>query len=108
MGLRADLRLLRRAMNNRWPVTEEFRAKVIEKIMERMADPDVETHHLNALAKTLLAAEAQNQSDEHHARGGRITEIFDALGIQPSVGAIESSGTETSPEDDGLEDEADE
>ena len=91
-----DTRLMARALTQRWPVTPEYRGIIVRKLMKVIADPASSPREVTAAAKALLAAESQNQSDEHKlidvsvaTRHDELDAIAADLGIE--IGAIEAA-----------------
>lgn len=60
---KANMRLIRRAIKNRWPIPEELRAKVVEQmgLIVEMGDSDRDKV---AAAKVLVAADSLNLKSE--------------------------------------------
>jgi hypothetical protein len=110
-----DTRMMARALIQRWPVKPEYKAELIEKLMQVIASPSSSPREVTAAAKAIMAAEKQNQEDEHklvdielQQRNHRISTIAAELGIEESaILAIEaeasgdiSSDAELQAEDD--------
>jgi hypothetical protein len=103
-----DTRLMAKALTQRWPVTPEYRGIIVRKLMKVIADPASSPREVTAAAKALLAAEAQNQADEHKAvdvslrtEHDRLDEIARDLGIE--VGLIEAAEGQSSGGDSSVE-----
>ena len=60
-----DTRLIMRALKNRWPITDKMKGPVIEKLVGIISNAGTAPREAISAAKALIAAEAQNQSDEH-------------------------------------------
>jgi hypothetical protein len=95
MGIR-NTRMMARALEQRWPITHEFREGIVRRLMKIVVDPTSSRREVTAASKALLAAEAQNQSDEHkvidvrvQTRHDELAGIAADLGIE--VGAIEDA-----------------
>jgi hypothetical protein len=89
-------RMEARAMEQRWPVKPEYREAVLRRNIRIIADPKSTERAIVAASKVILAAEAQNQSDEHkvidvrvQTRHDELAGIAADLGIE--VGAIEDA-----------------
>ena len=87
-----DTRMMSRAIVQRWPMSEEVRRQVLEKLAEIVIDPESKNREVIAAAKALMSAEAQNQSDEHKVldvqlqhSNDRLSQIASELGIDASV-----------------------
>ena len=79
------------AFRNRWPMDDDKRSEVLRVAMEIMTTSDKERNKI-AAARLLMAAEAQNQSDQHKAvdvgvatRHDRVLAIASDLGIDPAL-----------------------
>jgi hypothetical protein len=71
----------------RWPIKPEYRAAIINKLIQVVASPESSPREVTAAAKAILAAEAQNQVDEHkvvdvHTQQGG----FDLAAIAAEIG----------------------
>jgi hypothetical protein len=89
-----DLRLLRRAIKQRWEIPAEFRSVVVGRLRDLIMEGDPEIA-LKAIAE-VRHLESQNQKDEHkavdvslRAEHDRLDEIARDLGIE--VGLIEAA-----------------
>jgi len=60
-----DTRMMARAIEQRWPINSNARKAVISQLLRIIANPASSPREVTAAAKALLAAESQNQSDEH-------------------------------------------
>ena len=57
--------MIARALTQRWPIKQEYRQAIVAKLMRVIADPSSSPREITAAAKALMAAEKQNQEDEH-------------------------------------------
>jgi hypothetical protein len=87
-----DTRMMARALEQRWPMTPEVRKAVVGRLIKVLTDPESKKREVIAASKALMAAEAQNQEDEHKVldvrvatRNDRLDAIAADLGIDPSV-----------------------
>ena len=110
MGLQ-ETRMISKALTQRWPIKPEYRAGLITQMMKVIADPNTSPREKTAAAKAILAAEKQNQDDEHkiidisiQARNLELDELAADLGVEISV--IENAEAESGISD--LRVEADE
>ena len=109
MGIR-DTRMIAQAIERRYPISPEFRSILIKRLINIVASKDAKNREAIAAARALLAAEAQNQADEHKvvdvslsARNVELDRIAADLGIEPHLivdGAAASSGVDRSVEGD--------
>ena len=76
-GIR-DTRLMRKAIEQRWPIKPEYREAVVNRLVRIVADKGASNREAVAAAKGLIAAESQNQVDEN--------------GVQPLVNINLGSG----------------
>jgi hypothetical protein len=101
-----DLRLIRRAMRQRWEIPDRTRALIMERLAE-ILEHGADDIALKAVAE-IRHMEAQNQKDEHkiadyaiQQRHARVDAIARELGVDPGliVDASEASGSSVdSPE----------
>jgi hypothetical protein len=87
-----DARMIKKAMEQRWPIDAEKRKAVVERLTKILNDPQSTAREATAAAKALMSAEAQNQADEQH-HDDRMDEgrnrILDLLGREgSSAGAV--------------------
>jgi hypothetical protein len=98
--------MMARALQQRWPIKPEHKQEIIDKLLRVLSDATASPREITAAAKALMAAESQNQADEHKVidvgvatRNDRLDAIAADLGIDPSlIQAIEGeadSGTES-------------
>lgn len=81
-----DDRLEIRALQQRWPIPAKYREFLVNKLLKIALDDETTNRESIMAAKALLAAEAQNQSDEHTAAvqsdRNRFLEVARQLGIE--------------------------
>jgi hypothetical protein len=101
-----ETRMMARALTQRWPISEKTKRGVIGALINILADPKASPREKTSAAKALMAAEQQNQADEHKlvdvslsTRNDRLDAIAADLGIDQ--GLIESIARETSSGDSG-------
>ena len=93
-----DTRLIAKALEQRWPVPNELRASLVRQMMAIVADKSASPRERTSAFKAILAAEKQNQEDEHklldvsvETRHDRLDAIAADLGIEASfIKAIEA------------------
>lgn len=85
-----------RALMQRWPINETARKAIISRLLRIIADPSSSPREVTAASKALLAAEAQNQADEHKIvdvrianRHSELDAIAADLGIE--IGIVEDA-----------------
>lgn len=64
-GQTSDTRLIERAIRERWPIPEKYRAPLIDRQIRISIDPASSPRESTSAFKAVLAAEAQNQADSH-------------------------------------------
>jgi hypothetical protein len=79
-----DTRMMVKAVEQRWPMSPEYREAVIRRLIRIVADPKSSNREATAAARALMAAEQQNQSDEHKVVDVRVTTRNDRL---PAIAA---------------------
>ena len=81
-----DVRLIRRAIRCRWPVSDRIRKLVVDRAEGVVADAAAKTDHVIAVSRLLLDADCANMREEfEHARNqrldsGGVTERVDHTG----------------------------
>jgi len=102
-----DIRLATKAVRERWPIKDEFRNGVINALMRIIVDPAATNREKTSAAKGILAAEQQNQMDQHKVIDATIERTdyeLDAiaadLGIETHLIIDATSEATLSPESD--------
>ena len=87
-------------MEQRWPVKAEYRDAVLKRNMRIILNPNSTERAVSAASKVILAAESQNQSDEHKVvdvnlatRHDQLSGIAADLGIE--IGVISNAESES-------------
>jgi hypothetical protein len=57
--------MMERALAQRWPIKPEYRELIVKRMLRIIADPKSSPREVTSATKALLAAESQNQADEH-------------------------------------------
>ena len=96
-----DIRLVARAVKERWPVPAERRGEIIDSLVEIATDRNREDGHRISAAKALITADGLNQKDEHNtannANRSRFLEVAERLGLgshfagPPGIGTVVDS-----------------
>jgi hypothetical protein len=88
--------MMARALEQRWPISDKVRKAIVGRLVQIVADPASSPREVTAAAKALLAAESQNQSDEHKlidvsvaTRHDELDAIAADLGIE--IGLVEAA-----------------
>lgn len=68
--IRADARMLRRAIRNKWPITKLVKQETVETLRDIMKDPMEKSNNRIAAAKTLVAADSVNARREQSSETG--------------------------------------
>ena len=72
-------------MRQRWPMPEAFKEAIVKRLMKVVLDKNATHREVTQAIKGLIAAEAQNQKDEHTAAlqsdRNRFLEVAQQLGI---------------------------
>ena len=107
-----ELQLEARALRQRWPIDDRQRNAIIRTMLGIMLSGDAKPRDRISAGKALLAAEAQNQADEHKAvdvslrtEHDRLDAIARDLGIE--VGLIANAEGQSGGSDSGVETTAD-
>ena len=81
-----------RAIVQRWPVKQEYREAIINRLARIAIDPASSPREATAAAKAVIAAESQNQRDEQNvgiqSDRNRFLEIAERLGIRTPTARI--------------------
>jgi len=60
----SETRLLEKAIKQRWPIPDEYRAGVINRQARIAIDPEASNREATSAARCLITAEGQNQKDD--------------------------------------------
>lgn len=92
---------MERALRERWPIKQEYREAIIKRLIRIIADPASSAREVASASRALLAAEAQNQQDQHKiidvnvaTRHDQLASIAADLGIE--IGVIEDVARQAS------------
>jgi len=84
--------MIQKALEQRWPIKPEYRDALVKRLLRIVADPQSSPREVTSAAKALMAAERQNQDDEHKVidvelqrRDGELSQIAIELGIDPRI-----------------------
>ena len=66
-------------MEQRWPIKQEYREALIKRLIRIIADPASKPREVTAASRALLAAEGQNQADEHKVVDVHVSTRHDQL-----------------------------
>jgi hypothetical protein len=87
-----DTRMAQKALEQRWPIKPEYREALVRRLVRIIADPNSSAREVTSASKALIAAESQNQADEHKVvdvrlstRNDQLDAIATDLGIEVSV-----------------------
>ena len=84
MGVRGEMRMIERAIKNRW-LTDDLKADALAAIQRGLRCSD--DRAAQTAVRNLIAMEAQNQKDEHKVIDVRVTTRHDQLaGIAADLG----------------------
>ena len=94
-----DLRMIQKAMEQRWPIKQEYREALVKRLIRIIADPASSPREVTAASKALIAADSVNIADdrkiqEEHKRKLELIELAHKLGIVGNdsgpVGVVDS------------------
>lgn len=57
---RSDVVLVGKAIRDRWPIPDEVRAKIVERLLEIVTSSDSEPRDVNQAARVLVSIDKQN------------------------------------------------
>jgi hypothetical protein len=100
--------MMARALTQRWPLSPEYRNIIVKQLMKVIADPQSSPREKTSAAKALMAAEQQNQADEHklvdvriHHKITELAEIAGEIGVD--IDLIQDAERSRSGSVDGTE-----
>lgn len=103
-GQLRDVRMIQKAMEQRWDIKPEYKSALVRRLVAIIANPDSTAREVTSASRALIAAEAQNQSDEHSdeqidEQRNRFLAVAERLGLEttieqlPETGSSDDSGT---------------
>ncbi len=103
-GQLRDVRMIQKAMEQRWDIKPEYKSALVRRLVAIIANPDSTAREVTSASRALIAAEAQNQSDEHSdeqidEQRNRFLAVAERLGLEttieqlPEAGSGDDSGT---------------
>ena len=103
-GQLRDVRMIQKAMEQRWDIKPEYKSALVRRLVAIIANPNSTAREVTSASRALIAAEAQNQSDEHSdeqidEQRNRFLAVAERLGLEttieqlPETGSSEDSGT---------------
>ncbi len=100
--------MIAEAFEQRWPISKEYRFGLIRTLMGIALDPNSSKRERTAAAKAILAAEAQNQQDEHKVIDVNVTTRNDnldaiAANLGLDLGVVQAIEGETNRSTEGVE-----
>ena len=94
-----DLQMQLNAIRQRWPISGKMREAIVERLLRIIADKESSKREQLIAIKTLMTAEAQNQSDEHTAAvqsdRNRFLEVARQLGIEADFRLVTEERADT-------------
>jgi hypothetical protein len=100
-----DTRLLERALRERWPISSEFRERIVLHLISIVANKDLSPRERTSAAKALLHADQLNveqekmeQLDEHEYRA-RLVQLARQLPLGEVARLADERGISLEPED---------
>jgi hypothetical protein len=96
---RSDMRMIAQAANQRWEIKPEYKNALVRRLTAIIADPNSTTREVTAASRALIAAEAQNQSDEQRDEQidesrNRFLDIAERLGITTTIEQLPEAGSD--------------
>jgi hypothetical protein len=109
LGFRSDARLIGMAMRKRWDIPDDVKRDTIAAVVAIQSSVESSDRDRLAASKIILAAEKQNQDDEHkqtdidrdNAKRCRLVALAARLGIAESVVLDAEATARGRIEDDG-------
>ena len=103
---RSDMRLIAQAARQRWDIDDDSKSILVRRLTSILEDPASSAREVTAASRALIAAEAQNQSDEHRDEQidqdrNRFLAVAERLGIAKTIEQLPEarSGNNTQPVD---------
>ena len=86
---RSEMKMIEQAVGNRWPITQEYRALCVARMMQILADPSTNARTAISATRALAALDSLNQHDnEQHQTNdarNRFLDVAKRLGIGSAV-----------------------
>lgn len=90
--------MIQKAMEQRWDIKPEYKSALVRRLVAIIANPDSTAREVTSASRALIAAEAQNQSDEHSdeqidEQRNRFLAVAERLGIATTVEQLPEAGS---------------
>lgn len=76
---RKDIRLIGRAVRERWPISTEFRARIVAQLMTIVMSPEASDRDIVAATRVLASIDKMNVDLENAAKNMTLEELKDEL-----------------------------
>lgn len=94
-----ETRMMAKAVEQRWPISENARKAIISQLLKIIADGSSSKREITSAARALIAAEKQNQqdavTDATDDQRNRFLEIAERLGVRGNTGRVLDRRTES-------------
>ena len=92
-----ETRMMAKALEQRWPISENARKAIISQLLKIIADGSSSKREITSAARALIAAEKQNQqdavADATDDQRNRFLEIAERLGVGGNPRRVPDSRT---------------
>ena len=97
-GQLRDVRMIQKAMEQRWDIKPEYKSALVRRLVAIIANPDSTAREVTSASRALIAAEAQNQSDEHSEeqideQRNRFLAVAERLGLETTIEQLPERGS---------------
>ena len=97
-GQLRDVRMIQKAMEQRWDIKPEYKSALVRRLVAIIANPDSTAREVTSASRALIAAEAQNQSDEHSdeqidEQRNRFLAVAERLGLETTIEQLPETGS---------------
>ena len=97
-GQLRDVRMIQKAMEQRWDIKPEYKSALVRRLVAIIANPDSTAREVTSASRALIAAEAQNQSDEHSdeqidEQRNRFLAVAERLGLETTIEQLPEGGS---------------
>lgn len=90
--------MIQKAMEQRWDIKPEYKSALVRRLVAIIANPNSTAREVTSASRALIAAEAQNQSDEHSdeqidEQRNRFLAVAERLGLETTIKQLPEGGS---------------
>jgi len=85
---RSEMKLIEQAVNNRWPITQDYRKLCVARMMKILADPATNARTAISAARALAALDSLNQQENEQVQTNNTRNRFLDVAQRHGIGNV--------------------